>query len=137
MSRYKFTPQNKQTYAILKTCEWFRYEHDSFQLISVSDRHVFYFVLRHLSPFGIALIHVMRHRSTALPGLSPFSPQKQKHYNVSILLISILHLLFVCLFAHITGHSSKIRTLSSGVRLKKMFVNNHLCLLINLLGKHF
>ena len=52
LSWYKFSPQNKQTPASLKTYERFKYKPDIFfQLISQSDRHVFYFFLRHLSPW--------------------------------------------------------------------------------------
>ena len=43
---------------------------------------------------GIALMHIMPYRSAALPGHSPTSPQKQKHYDLFILLIFILNLLF-------------------------------------------
>ena len=34
-----------------KKNEWFKYKHGGFQLRSLSDRHVFYSILRHLSPW--------------------------------------------------------------------------------------
>ena len=51
LSWYRFSPQNKQTSAIFYNYEQIEYKHGNFQLISLSDRQVFYFILRHLSPW--------------------------------------------------------------------------------------
>ena len=88
----------------------------------------FYFICL----LGIALIHVMPHHSTAIPMLSPFFPQKQKH-DIFFVLLILTFTFAVCVpFAQIRGYSSKICTLSCGVRLKKDVLYNHLCILSNL-----
>ena len=49
-TNWPFLPQNKQTSAIKENYEQIKHKHGNFQLIDLSDRHVFYFILRHLSP---------------------------------------------------------------------------------------
>ena len=117
LSWYRFSPQIKQTSAI------FTIMNRSSTNMAIFNWSVYLIVRSFISFYvtsllGIALIHVMPHRSTAIPRLSPFS-RKKKLYYFFFLLIFSLYLLFVCFFARRRGDSSIFRTMSCGVRLKQ------------------